>query len=286
MKTNYSVSGVTAVRNRRVYGRQSLFVQLLKQELLAEQLQAAEHCYRLLLLKAGHIEYTCGEERVLVNRHYIGVIKPGDSISAVVAEEISGFIISFSYDYLELNITLTSVAVRNFHTHTLDVYRMPVQAGALLHMQNLVWRLYRELNGPELPANGIIQSLFSVFVLWLCRITAGMAVVAGRHNEYIRKFYSLLDMHFVSMQSTADYARLLSLTPNYLNALTRSKLGCTPSFLIQQRVLAEAKRLLMYQDLNMKEVAFRLGFVDVSHFSRFFKRMCGETFSEFRKSFS
>jgi len=280
------VSGTTATRNRRVYGSRSLSVQLLTESLLPEQLQAQGHCYRLLLLKAGHIEYTCGEESLVVNQHYIGVIKPGDSTCVVAAEEVSGFIMSFSYDYLELNITLASAAVRNFHTHTLDVYRMPVPAEELLCMQTMICRLCCELNGAGLPADGIVHSLFSVFILRLCRVSAGMAMVAGRHNEYIRKFYSLLDVHFESMQSTADYARLLSLTPNYLNALTRSKLGCTPSFLIQQRILAEAKRLLIYQDLNMKEVAFRLGFVDVSHFSRFFKRMCGETFSEFRKSFN
>jgi AraC family transcriptional regulator, transcriptional activator of pobA len=45
----------------------------------------------------------------------------------------------------------------------------------------------------------------------------------------------------------------------------------------------EAKRLARYSDLSVKEVAYELGYEDVAHFSKFFKKNQGLAFSDFRR---
>jgi YesN/AraC family two-component response regulator len=52
---------------------------------------------------------------------------------------------------------------------------------------------------------------------------------------------------------------------------------------IRQRIVQEAKRLALYSDVCMKEIAYLLGFSDTAHFSKFFKKSTGINFSEFKR---
>ena len=85
------------------------------------------------------------------------------------------------------------------------------------------------------------------------------------------------------LHQVQDYAGLMAITEKYLNELCKKTAGKTASELIHERIILEAKRLLLHSDLNNKEVAYFLSFDDPSHFSKFFKRKTGRTPSQFRK---
>jgi len=55
--------------------------------------------------------------------------------------------------------------------------------------------------------------------------------------------------------------------------------------LVQERIVLEAKRLLVYGKLTSQEIAFSLGYDDPSYFSRIFKKKCGVSPSEFAKQY-
>ena len=57
----------------------------------------------------------------------------------------------------------------------------------------------------------------------------------------------------------------------------------SPLRIIHERIEAEAKRLLLYSQKSAKEITEILGFEDQATFSRFFKKMTGESVSEYRK---
>ena len=54
--------------------------------------------------------------------------------------------------------------------------------------------------------------------------------------------------------------------------------------LINNRIILEAKRLLRYSILSVKEIAFRLGFDDPSYFGKFFKRIVKQSPADYRES--
>ena len=58
--------------------------------------------------------------------------------------------------------------------------------------------------------------------------------------------------------------------------------GETPIKLLHDRIIAEAKRNLLYSDMSVAQIAYWLGFEDTSYFSRFFHRLCGEPPARFR----
>jgi len=101
----------------------------------------------------------------------------------------------------------------------------------------------------------------------------------------IRQFEELINLHFIEKKEIKDYADMMNITPNYLNALCKTFLNKTASLLLQERLLVESQRLLTHTDLSIKEIVFQLGFNDTSYFTRFFKKLSSKTPIEFRKLF-
>ena len=107
---------------------------------------------------------------------------------------------------------------------------------------------------------------------------------AGLAQSQIRQFGALLNQHYRTRRSVRDYAELLHLTANYLNALCRRVLGQTASDLIHARVVLEARRLLTHSALNIAQVADELGFDDPSYFGRYFRKYVGQSPEAFRQN--
>ncbi len=76
---------------------------------------------------------------------------------------------------------------------------------------------------------------------------------------------------------------ILFVTPNYLNEIIKKITGYSAGYHIRQRITLEAKRMALYSDNSMKEIAYNLGFLDCAHFSKFFKTITGSNFTEFKK---
>jgi len=78
-----------------------------------------------------------------------------------------------------------------------------------------------------------------------------------------------------------DYADLLNKSPKTISNQFRLLGQETPSKIIQERIVAEAKRNLLYSTNSMKEIAFKLGFENATNFFHFFKSQVGVPPSEF-----
>ena len=100
----------------------------------------------------------------------------------------------------------------------------------------------------------------------------------------IRKFNLLVEANFKSKHSVSFYAQQLCKSPKTLSNLFAIYNHKTPSQVIQERILIEAKRLLCYTEKSIKQITFELGFEDVSHFSNFFKKLTLLSPLDFRNS--
>lgn len=109
-------------------------------------------------------------------------------------------------------------------------------------------------------------------------------VVDNNHHRLLKNFLALVEQHFKSNKRVADYARLLMVTPNYLNFTIKKATGTTAGHHIRNRIAMEAQRHAIYSDDSMKEIAWNLGFGDIAHFSKFFKKTTGNNFSSFKKT--
>ena len=83
----------------------------------------------------------------------------------------------------------------------------------------------------------------------------------------------------------SQYADLLNLSPYQLNAITKASVGKTVAQLIDEQIILEAKRYLLATPNQVKDIAWDLGYEDVSYFIRFFKKHTGLSPDAFRKNF-
>jgi AraC family transcriptional activator of pobA len=100
--------------------------------------------------------------------------------------------------------------------------------------------------------------------------------------DIVRAFNLLLEINYRSQHEVSFYAGAMNRSPKTLCNIF-ALIGCPPpSKLIQQRIMLEAKRYLYYTTKTAKEIADLLGFINTTHFSRFFKKNSGIMFSKFR----
>ena len=106
---------------------------------------------------------------------------------------------------------------------------------------------------------------------------------SGAKTDVYQRFEELLGHTDTLHNSVAHYALLLNTTPQNLNAVCRRATGEPAASVLAAHLLGEAKRLLLYADLTVGQIAVRLNFNDGSHFIKYFKRHIGSTPQAFRQ---
>ena len=107
-----------------------------------------------------------------------------------------------------------------------------------------------------------------------------------RINQVVLNFESHIETCYKAEKSVQYYAEKLSVTPNYLNILSRKYFKLSAKEVIMRRVFFQAKRLLGGTNMSIKEIAFELGFSDQTHFNNFIRTVTGVTPKAFRQSIS
>ncbi|MFC3559065.1 AraC family transcriptional regulator [Pedobacter jamesrossensis] len=100
----------------------------------------------------------------------------------------------------------------------------------------------------------------------------------------IKKFLNLIEENLFSMKLPSEYAQRLFMTTNHLNSLCNEMLGKSSREIISERIIMEAKRLMVNHELSISEIGYKLNFNDNSYFSKFFKKHTEMTPEEFRRN--
>ena len=110
------------------------------------------------------------------------------------------------------------------------------------------------------------------------------AQVSHGHEIYDH-FCNLLVKHYKESREVAFYADKLHLTPKHFSKVIRQTTGHTASYWIEQHIAVQAQQMLRgRQDMTVLEICYYLGFDDLAHFSRYFKRATGLSPRQFREN--
>jgi AraC family transcriptional regulator, transcriptional activator of pobA len=106
---------------------------------------------------------------------------------------------------------------------------------------------------------------------------------ASPNDAVIEKLLNLIESNFRSHRLLNFYAAKLAMTSDHLNKYVKRITGVTAGQMIRQRVLTEAKRLLVFSNQPINEIAYDLAYADPSHFVRCFRNDTGITPRTFRE---
>ena len=109
-------------------------------------------------------------------------------------------------------------------------------------------------------------------------------IAQGKGGEVIfHKFLQLVSIYYLEKRTVKEYANVLSVSPNYLSLQVKNFSNKSGLSFINNKLISEAKSLILYTDYNINEVAQLLNFTDPSNFVKFFKKQTGQTPNEFKK---
>jgi AraC family transcriptional regulator, transcriptional activator of pobA len=152
----------------------------------------------------------------------------------------------------------------------------------------LLWSVFlSELNSKDELQIEMLQMLLKRFLILSTRIYKeqnNISQLQDSKMDVIRNFSFLVEVHYKSMHTVAEYAEMLNKPAKSLTNLFAAHIDKSPLQIIQDRICLEAKRFLIYSEKSIKEVAFELGFEDLQSFSRFFKNKHGVSPKDFRVS--
>ncbi|RFM27267.1 helix-turn-helix domain-containing protein [Deminuibacter soli] len=108
--------------------------------------------------------------------------------------------------------------------------------------------------------------------------------IAGMFLELLeRQFPVTSPQHALQLKNAGEYAEALAIHTNHLNKILKEVTGKTTSVILAERLLKEAKALLLHSDWDIASIGYCLGFEHPANFNIFFKKQTGETPNHFRK---
>ena len=150
-----------------------------------------------------------------------------------------------------------------------------------------LWEMFSiEMDSNDHLQIDMLQMMLKRFLILCTRVykSAQNYPKENTTSDLIREFNFLVEKHFKTKHTVAAYAELLFKSPKTISN-TFLKLGSkSPLHFIQDRRMLEARRLLRYSNMQIKEIAYEIGFEDIQTFSRFFKKYESISPSEFKKN--
>ena len=167
-----------------------------------------------------------------------------------------------------------------------QVMRLALSAGQSSNLHDIVRIFRQESVIHDNLQEEMLRIVLKRFIITCTRIARqlfGVGQEKEKTFDIIRQYYVLVDRYFKEKKQVQDYADILCRSPKTLSNLFSTCGLPSPLRVIHDRIEAEAMRLLLYTHKSAKEISSILGFEDLSAFSRFFKKMTGESVSDYRK---
>jgi len=188
--------------------------------------------------------------------------------------------------------------IATFFTDPLFLYRFPffnnpanypalkLDSELFDHSLDILMQIESEFEKLQNDSPHLIRSMLYQLMIQLNRSYAGQHKTASgdtQLNPIVFKFRKVVDQHFKYLKTVEEYADRLHISSGHLNKVCKQHLHKNASSVIKERIMLEAKRLILYSGKTITEIAYELHFEDSSNFSRFFSSMQQESPVEFRE---
>lgn len=102
---------------------------------------------------------------------------------------------------------------------------------------------------------------------------------------FFRKFTVLVDAHYTEKHTVADYADVMHIAPKTITNKFKKLNLPQPNEIIKNRIVLQAKRLLVHTNMSAKEIGYQLGYEDPAYFTRLFTIKTGESPTAYRSKY-
>lgn len=267
-----------------------VYVQLFKEHVAQYPFTQTPHrhdFYLLVIFTKGQGTHTIDFVDYPIQPGSVFFMSPAQVHSWTYAEETDGYLFFFNPAFYLVDFPARKLFdFPLFHAlATPPVVYLPATASA--GVEEVFIRLHQEATGNDYRREDILRSYLNILLVKL----SGFCLAnhsSGRSSHaqsQIRRLELLVEKHYLEHKPVRDYADMMALSEKQLYTICQTALGKPLQKIIQERLLLEARRLLVHTELSVAQVADQLNFLDHSYFNRFFRKETGVTPEQFRRSF-
>lgn len=240
--------------------------------------------FLILFVKQGKGQRTIGQYTFTITNNSLAIIPKYVIHTATYPERPYGYVVSFNPDFfLQQAFPYKLLNSKRVLKPSFQPFLVLTeeQAGEVVAIFETI---IEECNsGFEEKKEMIALKLLELLIL--CdRLFADKAVGEGTigYSETMQAFNELIETNFRRHRDVQFYAEALHTHPGNLNLIVKKVTGLTAKQTITNRLIIEAKYLLVSTTLTIKEIAYELGFEDPNYFNSFFKKEKHTTPAQFR----
>lgn len=169
-----------------------------------------------------------------------------------------------------------------------NIYQQPyvnLEDKDFIELDYILGKLIIELDNSTSYAMAVVRAYLQLILALCSKIKYEDNLVDEERNIHhpLMQFKELLENNFREERQPSFYAAQMGISPNSFSKLCKQYFLKTPSTLIHERVILEAKKLIHLTYKSMKQIAAELNFDDENYFSRYFKKHTGITPTAFRE---
>jgi AraC family transcriptional regulator, transcriptional activator of pobA len=230
--------------------------------------------FELFLFTKGKGIHEIDFNQITIDSNSAHFVSPGQ-VHKLMLTNIEGYVLCFTEDFVSLKQKENVEDVFPFY-NTSNTSGLKLSQAQNKEIETLILLIMAERQLKGEANHDVLRSYLNIILLkiksvYMAAHKPDNSEEQTRHTK-VAEFKKRIQVFYLQHKAVADYAKELTISPNYLNALCKLQEGKTAIQLIQDRLLLEAKRLLYATELNIKEISFYLKFEDVAYFNRFFKK--------------
>lgn len=242
-----------------------------------------DHC-QLMLAVSGEFKLNIDFETITFTAPALLFVFPEQVHQTIEVKDSKGWMISFDPSLVNQDVLqLFGNKFNNpFLLHSGSAFYQHIHI-----LVNLIEKMQSE------KPNNYLQNSISLILNGLLNLIAGELVSdifinKEKENRSIilkEKFIKLTKENFKTWKQASQYASALSISTSHLNDTVKSLTGSSVSTHIQEVSIIEAKRLLYFTEMTVKEIAYEVGYNEPVYFGKLFKKITKLTPLEFRNKF-
>lgn len=265
-----------------------LYVNSFKNHLKAHNFIEKPHrhnFYLLVLFTHGTGTHEIDFDSYDIKRGSLFVVQPGQIHNWKLSDDIDGFIVFYSQETYNLYFGNKKIEDYSIYQSVKSQPELFFEEKEFLEIEVYFKLMKAESeSGKAKQKDKILNLLDSINIEISRKYLPENNHKTPIYNHKINQFEKLIESHFKTEKSPSFYASKMSITLKHLNRICKTILNKTATQLITERIILEAKRLLINKNKSISQIADELNFENYSYFAKLFKKENGISPSEFRNT--
>ncbi len=249
--------------------------------------EVAQH-FKIYWIEEGFGEYQIDFNAFKIEGAGLFFLSPGQVLTVEAEKVKSGYQISFDKEFYCVEthgkeIACNGVLFNNVHRATM----IPLDQQDAPAFRQIIQNMIQELQSPGPAHREMLETYLRMLLIQSLRKLDEQQPKLKEEDTargLAAEFIALVNKHYKEIHAVADYAEKLFVDPKSLAKRLKAEGYPTPTQMIRDRIVLQAKRDLKFTDHSVKKIAYDLGFDDPAYFTRLFKKASGHSPLAYRET--